>query len=314
MSRVRIVVPARNEAGRLGQCLAALLESVEYARGIVGHGASECRDIDIVVVVDRCSDGTAAIARHFSVSVLDCPPPFGKVEALRAGFADVADIDGAVVVGVDADVVVGRRTIGDLLTTIEAGHGVLVACPPLRPLPPRHRTPLAWALYRYNVQRGFSSERRWFNGRCWASRHVAFPTTPAMSKRADDVGLAPDHPLRGPLLAEDIWLSRHITDRGGEAAIAVIDTDPVDFRPPATIAGMTNYWRRLRRELWRIDVLFPELRSPPARRPDLLATAPASDRVAWWMFQAALTWCRWRARNDAALVDEWHVVAESKAP
>jgi hypothetical protein len=59
-------------------------------------------------------------------------------------------------------------------------------------------------------------------------------------------------------------------------------------------------------------VLFPELPRPPARRPDLLASAPITDHVAWWIFQAALAWCRWRVDDDDD--DAWPIVAESKAP
>jgi len=319
MSRVRVVVPARNEASRLGQCLQALLSSVQQAR-------MADRRIDIIVVVDRSDDDTAAIARRFDVRVVDCPPPYGKVEALRAGLAgdDHDDDDGgamAIFVGVDADVVVGPRTIGDLLAALESNPELLAACPPLQPLPPVRRTPLSWALYRYNRQRGFSSERRWLNGRCWASRPFTFPTPAAMARRADDVGLDADHPLRGPLVADDVWLSRHLVDLGGEGAIAVVDTDPVLFRPPATLQGMARYWRRLRRELWRIDVLFPELPRPAARQPDLLAAAPFLDRLAWWIFQGALAWCRFQHNddgndndNDNDRDDPWPVVVESKAP
>lgn len=309
MSRVRIVVPARNEAGRLGQCLLALRSSAERA-------TTNDRSIDIVVVADRCRDETAAIARSFDVAVIDCPPPFGKVEALRAGMANVlSGIVPDVIIGVDADVVVGPRTIGDLVDALDANRDMLAACPPLQPLPPVQRTPLAWALYRYNRQRGFSSERRWLNGRCWATRPFTFPTAASMEQRADDAGLAVDHPLRGPLMADDVWLSRQLVDLGGDGAIAMVDTDPVLFRPPATLEGMARYWRRLQRELGRVDVLFPELPRPPRRRPDLLATAPFLDHVAWWIFQAALAWCRWRGDDDDGDgVDAWPVVAESKAP
>ena len=309
MSRVRIVVPARNEAGRLGQCLLALLGSMDRAH------AHSC---ELVVVVDRCGDDTAAIARGFNVAVIDCPAPFGKVEALRAGMADVVS---DIVIGVDADVVVGPRTIGSLIDALDADSRLLAACPPLQPLPPLQRTPLAWALYRYNRQRGFSSERRWLNGRCWATRPFTFPTAASMEQRADDAGLAVDHPLRGPLLADDVWLSRQVVDIGGDDAIAVVETDAVFFRPPATLEGMSRYWRRLQRELGRVDVLFPELPRPPARRPDLLASAPITDHVAWWIFQVALAWCRWRGvddddddDDDGNGVDTWPIVAESKAP
>jgi glycosyltransferase involved in cell wall biosynthesis len=72
---ISIVIPAHNEANRLGANLALL----------TGDGVE---DFEIIVVPNGCTDATAAIAAEFpGVQVIDLPDP-GKSAALRAG--DVA--------------------------------------------------------------------------------------------------------------------------------------------------------------------------------------------------------------------------------
>jgi Glycosyl transferase family 2 len=72
---VSIVVPAHNEAQVLGRLLQKLLSS-----------AADLDDLDIVVVANGCTDGTADVAESFGppVRVLSLPEP-SKKEALAAG-------------------------------------------------------------------------------------------------------------------------------------------------------------------------------------------------------------------------------------
>ncbi|HEY1100750.1 MAG TPA: glycosyltransferase [Myxococcota bacterium] len=298
---VRVVVPAKNEA----RSLPALLDSVHAA---IAVARAEHPDwaIDVVVVAHRCVDDTAAVARDRGAVVVVCDVAGGKVEALRAGLND-ADC----FVCIDADVVVGPRTIRDLVTALLASSSTLATCPPLAvPGAPAKWTPLAWALWRYNRARGFSKERLWLSGRCYAVRHVTFPTITEMTKRAETAGV-----LAGPLLADDIWLSRALLAQGDDAIVHV-DTDPVVFRPPATFSGMARTWRRLRRELRRIDVLFPELPSPGRDRRIDMRGRPLADHVALAIFRAALRLVRWQGRffDDDDEDEAWPVIAESKVP
>ncbi|HSP76601.1 MAG TPA: glycosyltransferase family A protein [Cryobacterium sp.] len=59
IARVVVVVPARNEEELLPRCLSALAVAVAEVRGVAGQVPPV---IDVVVVLDRCSDGTAAVA------------------------------------------------------------------------------------------------------------------------------------------------------------------------------------------------------------------------------------------------------------
>ena len=92
--RVRVVVPARDEAHQIGRALAALA-----AQTGVAH-------LQVVVVDDGSTDGTADLARDRGATVLPADPPqdgwLGKPNACAQGAAGAADVD--VLVFVDADV------------------------------------------------------------------------------------------------------------------------------------------------------------------------------------------------------------------
>lgn len=61
---IGVVIPAHNEARRLGRCLKAACAAAQHA-ATAGH------HVDILVVLDRCTDGTAAVARRHGVHTLE---------------------------------------------------------------------------------------------------------------------------------------------------------------------------------------------------------------------------------------------------
>ena len=87
---VSVVIPARDEAARIGPCLAGLAEDPDVA--------------EVIVVDDRSSDGTADVAReHGARVVAGAEPPagwIGKPWALQQGLEAAA---GDIVVSLDAD-------------------------------------------------------------------------------------------------------------------------------------------------------------------------------------------------------------------
>jgi dolichol-phosphate mannosyltransferase len=98
---VSVVVPARDEAERIGPCLEALREDPGVA--------------EVIVVDDRSSDGTAAVARSYGARVLEgaeLPQGWvGKPWALQQGL-EAARSD--VVVSLDADARPRRGLVGAL--------------------------------------------------------------------------------------------------------------------------------------------------------------------------------------------------------
>ena len=107
VERVSVLVPARDEAGRIGPCISALLAS----RGV--------RDLEILVLDDGSADGTADVVRRTAagdprVTLIDggaSPPPVGWTGKTWACARLAAQATGSVLVFVDADVLV-------------AGHGL----------------------------------------------------------------------------------------------------------------------------------------------------------------------------------------------
>jgi cellulose synthase/poly-beta-1,6-N-acetylglucosamine synthase-like glycosyltransferase len=101
---VSVVVPARNEAGRVGNCVGALL-------------AQDAAVVEVTVVDDSSTDGTAAEAARAGARVVQAPPPgpgmAGKAATCAHGAAVAAG--GRWLAFVDADVVLVPEALSRLL-------------------------------------------------------------------------------------------------------------------------------------------------------------------------------------------------------
>lgn len=83
---IAALVPAHNEADLIGACLQSLLQAAR-------HPAVEREGVRILVGLDRCTDATEAVCRHFGVETLLVDA--GCVGVTRARLADVAVVQGA---------------------------------------------------------------------------------------------------------------------------------------------------------------------------------------------------------------------------
>lgn len=109
MPRVSVVVPARDAATTLGECLRALAAQTLAAK-----------DYEVIVVVDRDSaDGSAAIARAAGVRVL-VSARSGAAAARNTG---VAAARGEWIAFTDADCVPSRTWLSQLLASVESPGG-----------------------------------------------------------------------------------------------------------------------------------------------------------------------------------------------
>lgn len=81
ITSIGVVVPARDEEDTIGECLTAIARAAALVRA----------EVRTVLVLDRCQDGTAAIARQFAgVTVIRTVPGQHGVGAARA--AGVAEL------------------------------------------------------------------------------------------------------------------------------------------------------------------------------------------------------------------------------
>ncbi|AZI58673.1 glycosyltransferase family 2 protein [Nakamurella antarctica] len=119
---IAVVIPARNEADRLGRSLEAVLESVDDVRSY----SDAC--VRIVLVLDSCTDASADIAAAFGgVDILECE--LGVVGAVRhvgARYACELLGDDGWIACTDADSVVPARWLRTHLEAASAGFDMLL--------------------------------------------------------------------------------------------------------------------------------------------------------------------------------------------
>jgi glycosyltransferase involved in cell wall biosynthesis len=301
---VPVTIAARNEERALGPCLDALLEAARHAE------ARGPLRFDLLVVLDDCTDGTEAVAR--SRGVRSRRSSGGKVEAQRKGLRG-----GPFSIFTDADVLVSPPTLGALSAVMLSRPEVFVAFPQKVPLPPVSTGRLARALHVYNRERGFSSQRTWFNGKCFAIRRYEVPAREELAARAARLRLPMDrfYDYAAAMRVDDVYLSRRVVAERGPSALAETTEGCVYFRAPETLRGMYRYYLRMRRELERVSALFPELEGAHARsgarRADRLAEAPLSQQIAYVEFQLALALCRAGYRLERAY---WQRFAAAPCP
>lgn len=110
---ISIIIPANNEAGYIGQCLAAVLDSDP----VRGHA------IELIVVANGCTDDTVKVARRYdmparergwTLKVMDLAEG-SKVKALNVGDATAI---GRYRVYLDADVRPSPPLLGQLVTEL----------------------------------------------------------------------------------------------------------------------------------------------------------------------------------------------------
>lgn len=192
---VSVVVPARDEAARIGPCLASLLADPGVA--------------EVLVVDDQSTDGTAEVAEAAGARVVrGSPLPegwAGKPWALQQG---IEAASGEWVVTLDADTVSAVGLVGALVRRAEQGGYHLVtaggrfACPD-RVQQVVHPALLTTLVYRFGPVGATHQpppHRLVANGQCMAFRRLALR----------DVGGF--DAVRGSLV-EDVALVRHLAAR-----------------------------------------------------------------------------------------------------
>lgn len=279
---IPVIVAARNEERAIAACLDSL--------------ARTTLPIAIVVALDECTDATASIVAARGVRAIRASG--GKVRAQQAALAASAPAPFAIFV--DADIVVAPGTL-EALASAMADPSVRVAVPAKHPLPPRRWwSPLAHVLHRYNARHATPAPSpAWFSGKLFAIRDFEIPADAELRARAAALPASAFYAYGEPLRVDDVYLSRRSVGaiRGTAGAIY--------FRAPETWRGMYRYYRRMRRELERIDRLFPELpatRDPPGRRSGST------------MFDLALAACRLAYRAERCAVDRLGVSPRNPWP
>jgi len=234
---VSVVVPARDEAARIGPCLEAL------------RGDPDA--LEVLVVDDRSTDGTAALARELGASVLpgrELPAGWvGKPWALQQGLEAAR---GEIVVCLDADTRPRPGLLPALAGALAAGADYVTVGARFRAEPPAerflHPSLLASLVYRYGPQDTQAPppvHRLLANGQCTAARRV-----PLLAAG----GFAPS--------------AGHLTDDAAQARALARAGWRVEFRDGADLLEVEMLARD-----WGRSIALHDVTAPATRLGDLLA-------------------------------------------
>lgn len=106
-----VVIPAHNEEKYIGKCLEAISKAAEKARPL---------ETEVIVVANRCTDGTAEIARQHGAAVL--PNEDRSISAIRN--MGVRAASGEIIVTIDADSCMTEGSLLEIKQMLESGKFV----------------------------------------------------------------------------------------------------------------------------------------------------------------------------------------------
>jgi dolichol-phosphate mannosyltransferase len=240
---ITVVIPARDEAARIGPCL----------RGVVGAPGVR----EVIVVDDESTDGTAGVASSLGARVVPgCPLPpgwVGKPWALQQGLDAAAP--GGWFVSLDADTAPDPRLPAALVARARTDGWDLLTCGARFTLTTTgqrlvHPSLLATLVYRFGppgARRPARPARTLANGQCTVARTDAL-------RGADGFAGAAGH------LTDDVALARHLAAAGWRVGFGDAG-DLVGVRMHET-AG--EAWRN-----WGRSLPMPDVTSPAWQAADL---------------------------------------------
>ena len=235
--KVSVVIPARDEAGRIGPCL----------EGLAGDPDVH----EVIVVDDGSTDGTAAIARAHGARVVagtERPGWVGKPWALQQGLEAA---DGEIVVSLDADTRPRPGLAGALAEALDGADLVTASArfvcegPGERLL---HPSMLASLVYRYGPS---DADAPTAPGRVLANGQVT-------AVRRDALLAAGGYAPAAGHMTDDAALARSLA-RAGRRVVFVDGTALVEVR---MYASARETWRE-----WGRSIALPGVTPPRGRRP-----------------------------------------------
>ena len=106
-----VIIPAHNEEKYIGKCLQAVKSAAKY----VGDAKTE-----IIVVANRCTDKTVAIAKHYGAKVVINEEKC--IAAIRN--AGVREAKGEIIVTIDADSLMTKYSLCEIKFLLDSGNYV----------------------------------------------------------------------------------------------------------------------------------------------------------------------------------------------
>ncbi|MCH5197089.1 MAG: glycosyltransferase [Oscillospiraceae bacterium] len=106
-----VVIPAHNEEKYIGKCLRSVISAAKYVAP---------DSVEIIVVANRCTDKTAAIARHYGARVLSNDEKC--IASIRN--TGVKAANGEIVVTIDADSRMTKYSLVEIKSMLQSGSYV----------------------------------------------------------------------------------------------------------------------------------------------------------------------------------------------
>jgi glycosyltransferase involved in cell wall biosynthesis len=314
--KIPIGITARNEAATILGLIASLRVSISQATKTLGV------EYEIHVLLNDNEDNTPELLAS-QPDLFLWETHGGLVEAQRALVAASPRVP--FVIFTDADILLHPDTITQLTAALQSNPSLQIAYAAKLPVPPKRRTPLARALYLYNLNEGYQTTRNYCNGQCFAIRHWNIPTVDELHW-----DIAADNPflnLAAGIRTDDIFLSRDVLRRHGPAGLECVPA-AVRYRPPETLRGMFHKYQRMCLEIERMHHYFPDSRQTHTRLGrraldrSLLRQAPLSEQFYYGLFQSALVFCKlaysaqriYYTHLSSEPCPTWRPVQETKEP
>lgn len=105
--RFSVIIPARDEERLMARCVSSIWEAAEFYKG----------QVEVIVVVNRCRDNTAAIARHNGAIVVE--EEARNLSRIRN--TGVRHASGEIILTIDADSKVSRNVFLEIDRHIKTG-------------------------------------------------------------------------------------------------------------------------------------------------------------------------------------------------
>ena len=225
MMRIPIGITARNEAANIRALMNSLRQSAAHATAALGV------EYELHVLLNDNRDQHAQLlAAETDLQIWQTSG--GIVEAQRALASARPGVP--FLIFTDADILIHphHRRINRGSEWQPGGRNRLRRKVPDRT--PAH-TPLARALFLYNLREGYQTRRNYCNGQCFAIRHWHIPTPAELTwdPAADNSFLH----LSAGIRTDDIYLSRDLLRRLGPQAFRCTPSG-IQYRPPETLEGM----------------------------------------------------------------------------
>jgi len=227
-----VVIPAHNEELVLGASLAALL------------GDAEPGELDVIVVANACTDGTAAVARALDgVRVVETSRA-GKASALCLGDAECA---GFPRLYLDADVRISASSVREMVSALKSRNAL--ACAPGVEWDIDNCSPAARHAHR--VHEALVAPQRVLAG------VGAYMLTEVAHRRVFPM---PE------IIADDEWVHRHFDP----SERCTVERARSATCPPPTVSGMVRRRARARAGNRELDSRSLRSTSPPLALADLV--------------------------------------------